>query len=103
VSVRERTREIGVRRAVGATRTTILLQFLFESIVIAMMGGLVGLAIGAGIIGIVRFAVPGLPLELSGWLIAIALGFASVVGVLSGVLPARSAAMLDPVEALRYE
>jgi putative ABC transport system permease protein len=103
VSVRERTREIGVRRAVGATRTTILMQFLFESVVIALMGGLVGLAIGAGIIAIVRMVVPGLPLELSGWLVAIALGFATVVGVLSGVLPARSAARLDPVEALRYE
>jgi putative ABC transport system permease protein len=103
VSVRERTREIGVRRAVGATRATILMQFLFESVVIALMGGLVGLGIGAGIIGVVRLAVPGLPLELSGWLVAIALGFACVVGVVSGVLPARSAARLDPVEALRYE
>jgi putative ABC transport system permease protein len=103
VSVRERTREIGVRRAVGATRLTILLQFLVESIVIALLGGLVGLGIGASIILAARFAVPSLPIRLSGWIIAVAIGFSGFVGVVSGVIPARRAAALDPVEALRYE
>jgi putative ABC transport system permease protein len=103
VSVRERTREIGVRRAVGATRGTILMQFLVEAVVIASMGGILGLAVGAGIISIARLALPGLPVQLSPWLVFTALGFAAVVGVLSGVMPARSAAKLDPVEALRYE
>jgi putative ABC transport system permease protein len=103
VSVRERTREIGVRRAVGATRNTILMQFLVEAVVIACLGGVLGLALGAGIIALARLAMPSLPVELSGWLVFTALGFAAAVGVLSGVMPARSAAGLDPVEALRYE
>jgi len=103
VSVRERTREIGVRRAVGATQTEILMQFLVEAIVIASLGGLIGLGLGAGIISVARFAVPGLPVQLSPWIVFTALGFSGVVGVVSGVMPARRAAMLDPVEALRYE
>ncbi|HEX7623361.1 MAG TPA: FtsX-like permease family protein, partial [Anaeromyxobacteraceae bacterium] len=103
VSVRERTREIGVRRAVGATKNTILMQFLVEAVVIASLGGLVGLGLGAGIIGLARLAVPELPVQLSPWIVFTALGFSGAVGVLSGVIPARSAARLDPVEALRYE
>jgi len=103
VSVRERTREIGVRRAVGATRGNILWQFLVESVVIALLGGLIGLALGALVIFSVRAAVPGLPVRLSGWIIATAIGFSAAVGVVSGVVPARRAANLDPVEALRYE
>ena len=103
VSVRERTREIGVRRAVGATKTTILFQFLVEAIVISVLGGVIGLLLGAGIIALARLAIPGLPVQLSAWVVLTALGFAALVGVLSGVMPARSAARLDPVEALRFE
>ena len=103
VSVRERTREIGVRRAVGATRSSILWQFLVESVVIALLGGLIALAIGGATIGLVRLAVPNLPIRLSPSLVLTAIGFAAIVGVVSGVMPARSAARLDPVAALRFE
>jgi putative ABC transport system permease protein len=103
VSVRERTREIGVRRALGATRSDVLLQFLIESLALAAVGGAVGLACGAGIIGLVQHFAPAVPLRFSPWIAMVAFGAAFLVGVLSGVVPARRAAKLDPVEALRYE
>jgi len=103
VSVRERTREIGVRRAVGATKGDILWQFLLESVVISSVGGGVGLALGAGIVLALQRFAPSVPVALSPWIAAVAFGSSFVVGVLSGVVPARRAAALDPVEALRYE
>ncbi len=103
VSVRERTREIGVRRAVGATRGDILWQFLLEAVVISTIGGAVGLGLGAGIVAVVTRYAPDVPLRLSAWIGAVAFGSSFVVGVISGVVPARRAAALDPVEALRYE
>ncbi len=103
VSVRERTREIGVRRAVGARKSDILRQFLTESIVISLLGGTIGLALGATIIFAVVKGFPALPVRLSPWIVGVALGFSALVGVASGVVPARRAAGLDPVEALRYE
>ncbi len=103
VSVRERTREIGVRRAVGAKRRDILAQFLVESVVISMLGGLLGLALGALIIWAAALAVPGLPIRLSAWIVAVAMAFSAGVGVAAGVEPARRAAKLPPVDALRWE
>ncbi|HMU40603.1 MAG TPA: ABC transporter permease [Pseudomonadota bacterium] len=103
VSVRERTREIGVRRAVGAKKRHILAQFLLESVVISLLGGVIGLLLGALIIFAGRMAVPGLPVRVSFDIVLIAVGFSALVGILSGVVPAQRAASLDPVEALRYE
>jgi putative ABC transport system permease protein len=103
VSVRERTREIGVRRAVGATKSDILWQFLLESVVISSLGGGVGLGLGAAIVLTLKRFAPSVPVALSPWIAAVAFGSSFVVGVLSGVVPARRAAELDPVEALRYE
>lgn len=103
VSVRERTREIGVRRAVGAKRRHVLLQFLLEAVVISLLGGFIGLLIGVALVYGGRLVMPELPLSLSPDIVLIAVGFSALVGVLSGVAPAQRAANLDPVEALRYE
>lgn len=102
VSVRERTREIGVRMAVGARRSDILMQFLVESVVVAITGGLIGLAIGyAGASGIA--SVAGWPTVVPTYAVAMSLGVSIAVGLIFGVGPARRAAGLDPVEALRQE
>ena len=103
VSVRERTREIGLRRAIGATRSDILWQFLIEAVVLAALGGLLGLGLGYGIIEIVHRTAPAIPLRFSAWIAMVAFGASFAVGVASGVVPARRAALLDPVDALRYE
>jgi putative ABC transport system permease protein len=102
VSVTQRTREIGIRKALGATRNNILLQFLVEALTLCLLGGLVGLLVGWGAAGF--FA------QMNGWrvivtaeAIALAVGFSAAVGVFFGVWPARQAALLDPIEALRYE
>ncbi len=102
ISVTERTREIGVRKALGARRQEILFQFLAESIVLTSLGGILGIALGSGI-GVAIHFVTGFPISLPWWSFAIGLGFSATVGVFFGMVPAFRAARLDPIEALRYE
>jgi putative ABC transport system permease protein len=100
VSVTERTREIGVRRALGAKRRTILIQFLIESVLLCLMGGVIALVICAPMTLLVAMA---LPAALSPGIIALALGVAMVTGIISGFMPAWRAAHMSPVDALRSE
>lgn len=102
VSVTERTREIGVRKALGATRGTILMQFLTEAVVLCMAGGAVGVLVGAGAAAIAREAF-GWQTAMSTSAVLMALTFSATVGVVFGVWPARRAAIMDPITALRYD
>jgi len=102
VSVRERTREIGIRKAIGARRRDVLAQFLVEAVVLSVLGGMLGVALGA----LASFVIG----QVAGWgfvfslpTVAIALGFSALIGIVFGVWPARQAAVLDPIVALRYE
>jgi putative ABC transport system permease protein len=104
VSVTERTREIGLRKAIGAKPRVILLQFLLESIALALLGGLVGILLGWGMASMVVVASNGQFVALvTPQAIALAVGFSALVGVVFGVYPAARAARLNPIEALRYE
>ena len=104
VSVTERTREIGVRKAVGARRQDILVQFLIESVTLALIGGTLGLAIGYGLGALVAQLLPNWPpAHVPFWAVALSFGFSGLVGVFFGIYPAGKAARLDPIDALRYE
>jgi putative ABC transport system permease protein len=104
VSVTERTREIGICKAIGAKRHHILLQFLLEALVLCLLGGVVGLAIGYGIGALAASLIPGFPSAHTPlWAVFLALGFSAIVGVVFGILPAAKAANLDPISSLRYE
>ena len=102
VSVRERTREIGVRRALGARRRTIVLQFLMEASAVSAVGGALGTALGLGMAKVVSWITP-LAAAVNPLTIVAGVGFSALVGLLFGIWPAARAASLDPVEALRYE
>jgi putative ABC transport system permease protein len=103
VSVGERTREIGLRKAVGARRRDILSQVLLEAIALSLIGALIGVCAGAGGAIAVGNIFPSLPIGVSFWSIWLAFGFAVGIGIFFGVYPARKAARLDPITALRYE
>jgi putative ABC transport system permease protein len=103
ISVGERTHEIGLMRALGATSRQVLGTFLVEAVGLALVGGAAGLAIGVGLTALLRLLVPGLPAHTPPEFVAAALVVSVVTGLLSGVAPARRAASLDPVEALRAE
>jgi len=102
ISVTERTREIGVRKALGARRKEILVQFLSEAAFLTLVGGILGIAFGA-VIGVSINLATGFPVSLPIWSFVMGLGFSATVGIVAGMVPAVRAAKLDPIEALRYE
>jgi putative ABC transport system permease protein len=103
VSVTERTREIGVRMAIGARRRDIVRQFLAEAVVLTSMGGLLGMALGWFVSIASRLAYPSLPTLVPAWSVVLGIGVSVGIGLFFGIWPASKAASLDPVEALRYE
>jgi putative ABC transport system permease protein len=102
ISVTERTREIGVRKALGARRREILWQFLIEAVFLTSAGGLLGILLGSSI-GLTIHWLTEFPVSLPWWSFAIGIGFSAGVGIFFGLFPAFKASRLDPIEALRYE
>ena len=102
-TVKERTNEIGIRKAVGARNRDILLQFLLESTALAVAGGTAGILAGVAFAWELRIFVPRLPVSVPAWSVFLSFTFSAFVGVFFGVYPAKKAASLNPIEALRYE
>jgi putative ABC transport system permease protein len=102
ISVTERTREIGVRKALGATRAEIMLQFLVEAATLTLLGGIVGMLLGSGLAWAVSSFTP-IPAEVPLWSVVIAILVSAITGIFFGLYPANRASRLDPVDALRYE
>jgi putative ABC transport system permease protein len=103
IAVRERTQEIGVLRAIGARRSHIAQLFVGEAMLLSAIGGASGLGLGLGIVLLAQWAVPAMPATISPIYVVLSLGLAVVIGLVAGVLPARSAARLEPLDALRAE
>ena len=102
VSVAERTREIGIRKAIGASRKRILLQFLIEALVVSVLGGIIGILLSIGILELIK-ALANLAYVLSGGVVLLAVGFSLFVGIVFGIYPANKASKLKPIDALRTE
>jgi putative ABC transport system permease protein len=103
VSVTERTREIGIRKAVGARKTDIVRQFLFEAMTLTFLGGVLGIIVAILISYTIKLLVPTLPATVPAWAVISGLVVSTSIGLVFGVWPARKAANLDPIECLRYE
>ncbi len=103
VSVTERTKEIGIRKAIGATRGAIVLQFLLEAMTLTFFGGIIGVTLAVAVSQLVMLFIPSLPASIPMWAVIAGLTVSIGVGLVFGVLPARKAAKLDPIECLRYE
>jgi putative ABC transport system permease protein len=103
VSVTERTKEIGIRKAVGATKSAIVFQFLFEAMTLTFFGGAIGVILSLGISNLLMLLIPEMPATVEMWMIGLSLGVSVGIGLVFGVLPARKASKLDPIECLRYE
>jgi len=103
VSVTERTKEIGIRKAIGATKGAIVFQFLLEAMTLTAFGGIIGVVLSIGISNLIMLLIPSMPAQVEFWMIGLSLAVSIGVGLIFGVLPARKAAKLDPIECLRYE
>jgi putative ABC transport system permease protein len=103
VSVTERTKEIGIRKALGATRRAIVFQFLSEAMALTFLGGVIGVTLAILLSNLIMMLIPSLPAKVELWMIVASLATSVGIGLVFGVLPARKAAKLDPIECLRYE
>ena len=103
VSVTERTKEIGIRKAIGATKKAIVFQFLLEAMTLTAFGGFIGVFLSLAISNLIMMLIPSMPAKVEMWMILLSLGVSIGVGLIFGVLPARKASKLDPIDCLRYE